>query len=157
MKRSYVFLAALACVLALGAALASCDDGSSGSSDLPVKSIIWETDSDGFVQYYTNETAMFNKITWSALQAATTDGEGVFDCKKVSGYGYAGYGLILATSVTDMNDNLARSYYTIQIDTEGRFTIRKFINGNWASTPVVPWTPSAQLKRGKNIINRIRN
>ncbi|HBF39543.1 MAG TPA: hypothetical protein DDW50_19765 [Firmicutes bacterium] len=42
------------CILSLGF-IAGCGGGGGGSNDLPVQTIQWQPDGNGFVQFYTND------------------------------------------------------------------------------------------------------
>jgi hypothetical protein len=125
--------------------LAGCPDP---STKLPVETILWELDADGFYQLYTNDTRNYSNF-FSYLYS-TTDTTWEIQCNKKSGASGTRFGMVLASAFS--NDNL----YRISIDTLGNYMVHKRIAGNWAASAIKTWTKSSALLTGYNKVNTIK-
>ena len=144
MKSKFVFQA----ILVLSLALASCDHG--GLNNLPVSTIEWVVDSDGFNQFYTNNSMHHNYTFW-ALYENSINGPNIYEieCKRISGNMYRSYGLIFGASDTAMD-----KFYFLNIFTQGFYYIGKWEGDN--VTQIQDWQASGSLRTGYNRINKLK-
>jgi len=108
-------------------------------------------DNDGTAQYLTNNSAMYNRYTWSAIPNPNPN---VYECKvkKISGNDDYGYGMVFCF---DDSDSGNISYYRFFINVNGRFAIAKRTDNSWTNDPV-RWTTSSFLNTGYGVYNTLR-
>ena len=98
MNKKIQFLIFTALFLFLITASLSCsgkgDDAASASTDPVVQTISWQADADGFLQYSTNDTALYSTShyhTNNTIQTTMTAVEA--QVKRISGSATTGYGI----------------------------------------------------------------
>jgi YVTN family beta-propeller protein len=122
--------------------------GFSGCS-IPVKSIFWEEDNDGFIQFRTNESDYYYYYfyTWYEESYQPILGEIETKVKKVSGYEWGGFGIVFC-----LQDEY--NFYLLLIDIKGWYTIYELNGGSWMEH--VAWTESDMLNKGFGKINTLK-
>jgi hypothetical protein len=153
MKNKLFLMGMIALLCALGVIVVSCDDGNGGDGDdnLPVKTIEWETDGNGYTQFYTNDAQYYyHYFTASADHSGDTYEAEV---KKLSGNATYGYGMLFCY---DSSNPDSLSYYRLLITTRGSYQIHKRVAGTWAANPITNWTASAALNAGYNQANKLK-
>lgn len=146
MKKHSVFLTGiLSLVLVFGLALTACD---TGSSDLPVSTIEWELDGDGFTQFYTNDSQYYGYSFWSLddNKGSTTY---EIECKKLSGSQYYAYGMIFGA-----DNSASDKFYCVQITASGSY--RVWMRNGSIRQALKSWESSDKLHTGHDTINRIK-
>jgi hypothetical protein len=146
MKKSLSILFALILIMIL---TTGCTPGQSGPT---VKTIRWQPDEHGFIQFYTNDKQYYEYGFWSwANQIAYNPMEPVkIEVKKISGANY-GYGIIFCLQGEDNYH-----FYQLLIDTMGSYTILKYFgqgDSDWRK--IKDWTHSDNLIQGYNETNTI--
>lgn len=123
--------------------------GGGKTSETPsVKTIQFENDSEGFTQFYTNDSKYFDYTFWCQLLNPSNPMSPIeFQAKKMSGSAQIGYGELFCYQ--DENNT-----YAIAIFTDGNYQISKIIGGNL--TYLKELTPSNHLRQGYNTINDIQ-
>jgi hypothetical protein len=154
-KRNKLFLMGmLAAVLAFGLVVAGCDDGSGsggGGGNLPVKTIRWQPDSNGYTQFYTNDTQYYDHYFTASAEHSGDTYEA--EVKKLSGNTTYGYGMLFCY---DSSNPDKLSYYRLLITTRGSYQIHKRVAGAWAADPIKAWTASTAITAGYNQANKLR-
>ena len=143
MKKFFVVGLAL---LALGFIFTGCDPD--GSSDLPVSTIRWEVDKDGFTQYYTNDPQYYGYSSWALYNNGGKDTYEI-ECKKMSGFQDSAYGLVFGASNTEPN-----KFYTLFITVSGGSRVMK-MDGD-KETYITDWTEPSSLLSGYNKLNTLK-
>ena len=161
MNKKIQFLIFTALFLFLITASLSCsgkgDDAASASTDPVVQTISWQADADGFLQYSTNDTALYSTghyHTNNTIQTTMTAVEA--QVKRISGYSNIGYGICFCYQ--DSGDS-----YRVLITTTGAYIILKRVSGttyyysgsSWTTTNP-SWPSSSHLNTGFNTINDIK-
>ena len=134
-------------VLIAAFAFLGCPNGS--SSEQEIKTIEWEEDKDGFLQFYTNDSQYNLYIFLFTFE--NPGGQNVYEieCKKVSGSEHFGYGLVFAYSDTDMY-----KFFRLIITTDGSYKVLRQ-NGDY-DTSIIDWKTSPELLIGNNKINKLK-
>lgn len=147
-----IFLA----VMVIGVLLVGCGNPAGGDPDLPVKTIEWVKDNDGFYQFYTNDPKNYG-YGFLTLSDNPKENPDIYEieCQKISGAHNYPYGMIFGVSDTSVN-----VFYCVNIDTNGYYTIRERVPDGaggykWADN-IKDWTFSARLKTGYNTLNTIK-
>ncbi len=151
----WIFLA----VMVIGFLFAGCENPAGG--DRPT-TINYTLGSDGFYQFYTNDPDNYGYGYWVVGPNPNAD-HNVYEveCKKISGYGGNGYGMIFGAS-----NEITNLYYYVLIETSGWYTIRKTVQEgtNFISESVIvnntalggTWRAASQLTTGYNKLNTIK-
>jgi hypothetical protein len=162
MNKKIQFLIFTALFLFLITACLSCssgkDDAAATSTDPTIQTIAWQQDTDGFLQYSTNDTALYSSHQWhtnNTIQTTMTSVEA--QVKRISGYSGAGYGI--AFCYQSSSDS-----YGIIITTTGHYLIIKkvsgvssyYVSGSWTTTQPSSWPSSSNLNTGLDTINDIK-
>ena len=132
-------------ILPLLLLIIACMNPSSGGDN--IETIWWEEDSDGFVQFCTNDSGYLNRSmgTWSENYLSVLDTCEI-DTYKVSGNRWGGFGMMFCVQDFD-------NFYGLLIDIEGYFMIFKIEYGSFRM--ISDWTFSPLLNLGYNSINRL--
>ena len=119
------------------------------TSTVPVESIFWEVDSNGFIQFCTNDPEYYNYYfyVWYEESYQTILDEVEIEVKKVSGYEWGGYGMVFC--LQDEN-----SFYVLLIDNTGYYAIYEKNYGSWIEH--IEWTYSNKLHKGYDKINTLK-
>jgi len=132
----------------------ACDTGTDGTpgTDLPISTIEWETDEDGFVRFYTNDRIHYWSNHWEFFDRSNATYYEI-ECKKISGHRDQGYGLIFGASDTDYFN-----FYCLLIDIDGYYYIGKRIGNasEYEYAPIIGWTKSPRLRTGYNTLNTLK-
>jgi len=162
MNKKIQFLSFTALFLFLITACLSCSGGGSDAapaSPTPaIQTISWQPDADGFLQYSTNDTALYSSHHGHAnntIQNTMTYVEA--QVKRVSGYSGAGYGIAFCYQSSSNS-------YGVIITTTGRYLIVKivsgiysyYVSGSWTTTQLSSWPTSSNLITGFDTINDIK-
>ena len=118
-------------------------------SDLSVSTKQWETGSDGFEQFYTNDSQYYDYYFWNLYNSINGPDTYQIECKKLSGSNKYAYGMIFGAS-----NSVNNRYYYINITVTGSFNIYKRIGDSY--TMIKDWTESDELNTGYNVINTIK-
>jgi hypothetical protein len=129
--------------------ITACSSGSSGASgDLAIETIGFKPDSDGWTQFYTNDTQYLNDFWTSAWrdnsnQPATDNGTDVYniECKKISGNKNRSFGFLFGIDTTTETNN--PPYYCIYFTVNGAYYIGKYVNGTYIT--IKDWIVSDNL------------
>lgn len=116
---------------------------------IPVESIKWETDGEGFYQYSTNDVADQNKtarLVFSSTIAEDPMTTVTAEIKKLSGLDYYSFGMIFGWQDWD-------NFYEMAITNDGWYTIWVQVSDVW--TEVIDWTESSFLNIGAGSSNTI--
>jgi len=145
MNKNFFFSVILVIVLVFGMSVTGCD---TGTNDLPVSTIEFEPDGNGFIQFSTNDPQ--KRGTWWNLYDNIND-RNIYEieCKKMSGAKNIGYGMVFGASNTDN-----REYYLLGITTQGDYWIGKYSNEKF--TTIKDWAESEKLSTGYNTINTLK-
>jgi hypothetical protein len=139
--------------------VSACSKGEdSASTGTAVQTIAWQTDANGFLQYSTNDTALYgtgNRHTNNTIQSTMTSVEA--QVKRVSGSSGTGYGIVFCYQ--DSGD-----FYRIIITETGYYRIDKrvlginyyYTGGIWSTTTPSSWPSSSHLITGYDNTNDIR-
>ncbi len=158
MNKKIQLLIFTALILFLITACLSCSSGSNDdAATTTTTTIAWQTDADGFLQYSTNDTALYSTghyHTNNTIQTTMTAVEA--QVKRISGYSNIGYGICFCYQ--DSGDS-----YRVLITTTGAYIILKRISGttyyysggSWTTTNP-SWPSSSHLNTGFNTINDIK-
>lgn len=116
---------------------------------IPVKSIFWEEDSNGFIQFCTNDSDYYNYYfyTWYEDSYFTILDVVEAKVKKVSGFEWGGYGMVFYLQ-NEYN------FYFLLIDKKGWYTIYEANDGSWIEH--IGWTYSDKLNKGFGKINTLK-
>jgi hypothetical protein len=142
MKKSIFGLMALC--LVFGLVLAGCPDG----NKQPPTKIEWVQDSNGFIQFSTNDPKDLGGSYWNIYQNSSSD-PNVYEIevKKVSGYLGGGYGMLFG--FVDNNN-----YYRLLITNNGNYSTAKRVNGT--VTVFQSFVRSTYLTAGPNETNTLK-
>ncbi len=126
--------------------------GSDGSTSSSYRTLAWQNDGAGYVQYYTNDPANIQSqgySEWRYYDPSETPMSTVeVKANKISGDASMGFGLIFC-----VQDSV--NFMTVDIDTQGFYKIVKVVAGTYVS--IVPWTDSAgALFSGYSVPNTIK-
>ena len=118
------------------------------TAEIPgVTSILWEDDSEGFLQFYTNDSHYCEHLFVVWKQPAVDPMQSIdIDVKKISGHAWGGYGIIFC--VQD-----ASNYYLLGITTTGYYSIGKLYNGTWYE--IEGWLYTHLLNKGFGAVNKV--
>ena len=136
----------------------SCGSGGGSSDAAPPVTVSWQPDAGGFLQYSTNDPALYNSTQVHAnntIQSTMTSLE--TQVKRVSGSTGTGYGILFCYQDPD-------NTYGIAITTGGQYLILRSVNGvnsyyngsSWSSDSHSSWLSSSHLITGLNKINSIK-
>jgi PKD repeat protein len=116
---------------------------------VPVKSILWEEDNSGFIQFYTNDSIYYNTYFYVWYENLYQPVMEVVETKvkKVSGFSWGGYGIIFC-----LQDKY--NFYLLLIDTHGYYTVYEMNEGSWIEK--IRWAYSSNLKQGFGKINSLK-
>lgn len=125
--------------------------GCGGSdSDLPVQTIDFKSDGNGFIQYYTNDSSKLDKGIYDTTNTNQTPMKTLeTQVKKISGKPRWGYGVIFCFQDTD-------NFYRLLIHENGRYQIAKKVGGKYLEPLIKSWTDSSALYTGYNVVNTIK-
>jgi hypothetical protein len=127
-----------------------CDTGTgNGSSDLPVSTKRWELGSDGYIQYYTNDSNNYDYSFWVLYENNNAPNTYEIECKKVGGNLSYYYGMVFGASGSGTTQ-----YYCLDITANGYYRIRKEDNGS--RTIIKSEASSDKLFTGLNQINDLK-
>ena len=128
-------------------------------NDLPVKTIGWAYDEDGFRQYYTNDIVKFNRDDQHLSFFDATMDTLELQVKKNSGYEHQGFGVIFC--YRDYNN-----WYKLLITINGYYRISKKVNGvysyyyndgeGWVASSNRNWPYNEFLRTGYGKTNDIK-
>jgi hypothetical protein len=143
MKRRRLWIAIPVMTLVFGIMLTACSDG---SGDLPVKTINWETDNSGWMQFYTNDPQYYG---YGFLRYYDNSQANAWEivCKKMNGYRNQGFGLLFAVA-----DN--SHYCRLLITSNGSYNVQKRNGDVW--TTILDWANSAKINTGNNKENTLK-
>jgi hypothetical protein len=140
--------------------VSACSGGKDDNSPAvpTVQTISWQTDTDGFLQYSTNDSTLYNTHkfhTNNTIQSTMSSVEA--QVKRISGSTVAGFGI--AFCYQNGSDS-----YGIVINTQGQYLIIKVVagvstyyaGGLWSATQPSPWPTSSHLNTGLGSINVIK-
>lgn len=150
MSKSH-FAGLMVLLLACAFVFIACDDGSGstgGSGNLPIKTIKWEKLSDGYTQFYTNDSKNYDYGFWNVLENGNKNTYEI-DCKKLDGDQGTAYGMIFGVSNTDL-----KHYYSLWISCGGYYCIWKYEDTEAAV--VRKWTKINSLNQGYDTINNLK-
>jgi hypothetical protein len=158
MNKKIQFLSLTVLFLFLITACLSCSGGKDDAASPSTETISWQTDADGFLQYSTNDTALYStnhRHTNNTIQATMDTVEA--QVKKISGYSGAGYGIMFCYQDSS-------NHYGVVITTTGNYLIRKavsgvssyYVSGSWTTTQPSPWSSSSNLNTGFDVTNDIK-
>jgi hypothetical protein len=116
------------------------------TGNLPIKTIGWERGTDGFFQFYTNDSQNLDSIFSCLVVDNYNPNIFEIEIKKISGDRNQPYGMIFC-----VNDSYNLYYVNIKVD--GYYEIGKWVNGYTATTG---WSRSSRLRTGYNVPNTIR-
>lgn len=117
-----------------------------GKPDLPLETLWWETSEDGFVTYRTNDPQDYDYFGVELYDNANADQDTYqIQCKKMSGHGPTGYGMVFAASDS--------SHYRLLITLKGSYNLWKQVSGT--ATQIRDWTDSEFLYPGYGKTNTI--
>ncbi len=114
--------------------------------DPPVKTISWEDDGTGFIQYYTNDLNNLGTDKIYTYNTSVTMNTFKAQCKKNSGQSGQGYGFFFCFQDTD-------NFYRILITTEGKYNIYKKVGDSLFC--IKDWDASLSLNTGYKTPNTI--
>ncbi len=130
---------------------------SATATDAAVKTILWQNDGSGFLQYSTNNVANCGKFSNYVIDIYTPMTTVEADVKKISGSTTNGYGIYFCAQDTN-------NFYRVLISTNGTYLVSKkqmgfflYDNaGTWKTSIPSPWATSTSLKTGYNVVNNIK-
>jgi hypothetical protein len=110
-----------------------------------IKTIFWEQGTDGFYQFYTNDSQYFEY----GFPCLGNNNSNIFEIeiKKISGAQNVAYGMIFAAKDSE-------NRYFVNITVDGYYVIGKVVNRS--GTIIRDWTKSYGLRTGYNVLNTIR-
>jgi len=114
-----------------------------------IKTISFLPDSNGFVQFSTNDARYYGRGTWKIVDNINAQNIYEIECLKMSGARTRGHGMVFGASDTD---NV--SYYAVGIGTPGSYFIMKLSNDKY--TMIKAWSGSEKVKPGYNVLNTLR-
>ena len=138
-KKTFVVL--LLVLLALG--LIGCNNG---SKDLPISTIRWELGSDGFTQFYTNDSQNCNFSFFTQYDNNKSNTYEI-EAKKMSGYKNINFGMVFGASDKD-------NFYALLITLTGYYKVQKKIGGNYSE--IIEWTSTDRLYSRYNELNTLK-
>ncbi|MCX5848739.1 MAG: hypothetical protein NTW65_04760 [Deltaproteobacteria bacterium] len=159
MNKKIQLLILTALILFLITACLSCSSGSNDdAATTTTTTIAWQPDADGFLQYSTNDTALYSTShyhTNNTIQTTMTAVEA--QVKRISGSATTGYGIAFCYQDVD-------NFYQIVIVNSGHYLISKKVSGIyyyydsglWVTTNPSSWPSSSQLNAGFDTINNIK-
>jgi hypothetical protein len=128
-------------IILLTIVMAACDNGSKS-----IETINWETDNNGWIQVYTNDSQYYNS-SWSRIYDFSQTNSWEIVCKKISGYRNIGFGMIFAASD-------ASHYYRFLITIGGSYVVSKRDGDEW--TTMLDWANSTKINSGYNKENTLK-
>ena len=123
--------------------------GNGNNGNLPVSTIEWEDDGNGFIQYFTNDPQKYGWSYWNFYMNINDQNTYEIECKKMNGAENFGYGMVFGAS--DSN-----KYYFLGINIQGSYVLLKHIDKDKGYTKIKDWAYSDKLNTGYNIINNLK-
>jgi hypothetical protein len=118
-----------------------------GSKDLSIRTIRWQSDGNGFFQFYTNDPQYLGYSFPSYYNVSnTTSASYSIETKKISGKDNTGYGMIFGVD--------SNNYFIVYITVNGRYKIS--VRTGEKYTTVKDWSSSPDLRIGYSQSNAIR-
>ena len=115
---------------------------------IPVITVLWEPDGNGFIQLSTNDynyyNSLFTKTYPSSLETPMTTV--TVETKKISGSQAAGYGIVFCSADSD-------NYYRIAIFPDATYSVDKKVAGSFTTIKVRTYT--SYLNAGLDALNEI--
>ena len=141
MKRYGIFLVMALLVLFVGCGSDEVD------KDLPVETIRWQLGGDGFLRFYTNDTAHHNMI-FMTLATTNTNSPGTYqvEAKRMSGNTGSFYGMIFNAEDFD-------NFYLVQITSIGTWRLVRYVDD--VGTIIKSAEASEHLNTGLDTVNII--
>ncbi|BDU50077.1 hypothetical protein [Haliovirga abyssi] len=145
MKRILIGVIMVMTVLNFG----GCFSNKSDTNSVVAKTIEWEKNDNGELEFYTNDTDYKNASYWFVLNSPYEDPMKSFEvyAKKVSGYKDGGYGIIFG-----VQDN--SNFYRLLITETGFYQVSKKVQDE--NTVILNWNRGNNLQTGYGVYNKIK-
>ena len=135
----------------LGCEVPAADDDD--NDDLPVKTIRWQKDGNGYVQFYTNDKAYMKRSYYLWDDAVTENPMNYFEAEVIRNSGVSNYGYGILFCLQDH-----RNTYLLLITNNGSYKVYKRVDGT--SSHVYPsgdsWAKTSRLRQGYGVVNKLR-
>ena len=139
MKRTKIFIFIIIAVVIT----TSCT--TAGNSDTPVVTRNWDELPDGCVEFETNDNTRTGTSEFCYyLKSESLQNTYTAEFERLSGYKYAGYGLVFGAQDPG-------NLYNILINENAKYMIRKKVNGLYSN--LKDWTSSSDISDGKNTVS----
>ena len=121
----------------------------SGCLSVPIYNAIWETDSDGFTRYFTNDPERLNRTFWLLVGNINEENTFQIESKKMSGAANMGFGMVFGAPSASNS-----TFYLLTIATTGSYRIAKRLNNEVIT--IRDWSRTEFLYTGFNTINTLK-
>jgi hypothetical protein len=130
-------------IIILTAIFISCEN-----DDIPIETILWEEDGQGFIQFSTNDYNYRGEpIYMNYINSENPMVEVDTIVKKISGFDKQGFGIIFCYQDSD-------NYYRLMITIKARYQFSKYVGGE--KEIIIDWSDGIGLVEGFEVENRIR-
>jgi len=122
---------------------------SCGKNKIPIETIAWEPDGEGFRQFKTNDIQYCEGAQWYYREDSYASSLSVIETKvkKVSGYENAGMGIVFGFQ--DHNN-----FYVFVINVNGEYAVFTRVDSIWST--IIDWPTSDSIIQGYNVVNTLK-
>jgi hypothetical protein len=152
MKNNFFVMRMVTLALAFAFIFIGCDTGTNdddGNDGNPPVFSGWKSDGNGFIQFFSNDPQKYDWANWNFFVNINDQNTYEIECKKMSGAGSYGYGMLFGASDDDLY-----KYYYLAIFIDGTYIIDK--NNGDVVTEIKPLEKSDKLHTGYNVTNVLK-